>query len=94
MRICKHLGPLHHPDVAELLAREQRVDELLALLRVGVGQELLALGRRRQQADQVDVDAAEEHLVGADVRRDDVQLVELRVDVGVDVVERRASSGR
>jgi hypothetical protein len=85
----EQLGPLHDPDVAELLAREQRIDQLLALLRVRVGEELRALGRRGEQADEVHVHAAEERLVVAHLGRHDVELVELRVDVGVDVVERR-----
>ena len=70
------------------LAGEQAVDQRRSLVGVRVGQELLPLGGGRQQADQVDVGPAEERLVGADLRRDDVEPVELGMDERVDLVER------
>ena len=82
----QQFGPLQHPQFGELLAAEQFVDQLLALVRRLVVHEAVVLLRRRQQADDVDVDAAQERLVGAQLRRGDAQLLQLVVDERVDVV--------
>ena len=62
----QQLRPFHHPDLGELLAAEQLVHQRRRAFRVGVGEELLALLGCRQQADDIDEDAAQEGLVVAE----------------------------
>ena len=78
--------PLHHPQLGEFLAAQQLIDQLLALVRRGVGHELLVLLRRRQHADHVEVGPPQKDLVGAQFGRGDAQLAELGVNQSVDVV--------
>ena len=59
------------------------------LVRAGGRNEFLALVRRGREADDVEVGAAQEGFVAGKAGRDDAELVELRGDVAVDVVEGR-----
>ena len=83
---AEQLAPLHRPHVHELGPLQQCVDQCLALLRVLVREERVELLARRRQADQVEVNAAQELLVGTEVRRGEVQLLQLVEDERVDVV--------
>ncbi len=58
----QQVAPLQRPEVGELLALQQPVDQLAPLLRIGVGQKGAGLVRRGQRADHVQVDAAQEIL--------------------------------
>ncbi len=85
----EQLGPFHNPHLGELFAGQQRIHELGVLVRAGVRKEFLALLRRGREADDVEVRAAQEGFVAGKAGRDDAELVELRGDVAIDVVEGR-----
>ncbi len=51
----KQFGPLHHPDVNELFALQQFIDQLFAFERIGIGHELIVIFiNRRQSSGDVD----------------------------------------
>src|SRR5206468_622594 len=66
---AQQVAPLQRPEVDEFWPIEDLVDRFLALARAPVGEEGLDIFRRRQRADGVEVDAAEELLVRAQRRR-------------------------
>ena len=61
----EQLRPLHHPHLDELLPLEERVDEVLALGRIGAREERLQFVGRRERAADVEADAADEFVVAA-----------------------------
>ena len=82
----EQFGPLHHPELSELLALQERLDEQLTFVGMFVRDEGLEFGRLGVESHDIDVDAADELLVGADTRGHDTQAVEALVDGLVDVV--------
>lgn len=64
---------------------EQFVDQPVALVRAAVGQERSHFVRRRERADQVEIHATQEDVVGRKLRRADVQLSQ---PLAHDLVER------
>ena len=63
--------PLQGPEVDILRPLEERVDQSFALVGTGILEEPDELVRRGDQADQVEVDAAAEHGVAAELGRGD-----------------------
>ena len=85
----QELGPLHDPELGELLALEEGLDQLGALVGAGVGEEGADLRGRRVEPDHVDGHAAHVFLVRAEAGRQDAELMQALVDGAVDVVELR-----
>ena len=86
---AEQLAPLHRPQVDELFAVEQRVDQLHTFVFDSVGDEAIVFFTRRREADQVERDAPQERFVVADLGRSHVQLLELVEDERVDEVRFR-----
>ena len=82
----QQLSPFHHPELDELFAAEELIDELRALVFFLVRGEARVFFGGGKQADDVEVGTAQKDLVGAELRRGDPQLAELFVDQGVDIV--------
>ena len=80
----QHVGPHRRLQRRELRSLQQLIDEPRALVRLRIGDELAHCGWRRQRAEQVDMDATHELLVGA--RRStlrsrcDQRLAHMRID--------------
>ena len=62
---AEDVGELESPEVVELGPVEQPVDHLVAAIGLGRGEERLNLPGRGQDADRVQVDPADELLIGA-----------------------------
>lgn len=84
----EEFGPLHDPDFGELLAFDELVDELGTFVGGRVSEEAGALFAAGEETDEVEVDAADEVLVGGELGGDDTELVKFFVNVIVDVVLR------
>ncbi len=82
----QQLGPLHHPEFSEFLALQQLVHKGGALVGILVAHEFAHVGGLREDAGDVDKGATDEFVVGANLRRQDAQLVEVFVNEFVDVV--------
>ena len=82
----QQLAPLHHPQLDELLTRQQLIDQLFALGRIGVGHELLGFGGRRQHAANIEAHAANELRIAAQLGGLNPQPLQLVVDQLVDVI--------
>jgi len=82
----QQLGKLHHPHLDELLPPDQFVHELVALLRVNVGEKAVGLFARRHHARDVEKDAAHEHFIAAQLRWCEAQLLVFGEDESVHVV--------
>ena len=80
---AQQVAPLERPEIVELVAGEQAVDQLGA---VGFRQEGAGFVGGGQDADHVEVDAAQEDLVGGQGRRGHAHGLELGVDQVVDPV--------
>ena len=72
----QQIAPFHGPVVGELVALQQPIDQLAALVGAVVLEELRGLLRRGQGADHVQVRPPQEHLVGAELGRLDAQLLQ------------------
>ena len=83
---AQQLGPFHHPEIGELMPREQRIDELCALVRIGAGEKAVAIFGRGQHPDGVDENTAQKLLVAAQLRGNHAQPLEFPVDRAVDVI--------
>jgi hypothetical protein len=82
----QEVRPLGGPVIGVFRPLQERVHHPLALLRIAVGQKRAGLVRRRQAADDVQVDAAEEFLVVHRLGGRDRQRLELGPDQLVDEV--------
>src|SRR5437773_2268242 len=85
---AQDVGPFVREEVAVLRHLQQRVDQLIAFLRIAVGDKLLDLGRRRQRAADVERYAANEYFIRAQIARHDAELLPLLVRVLVDERDR------
>ena len=84
----EQFGPFHHPHLGEFLPVEQRLDELVAFLRVGIGEEFGQLIRLRQQSGDVQKTAPRKSLIGAQIGWGHAQLVQFVIHQIVDVIVR------
>ena len=72
----QQIAPLHGPVVGELVSLQQAIDQGPAFVGVFIFQELDHLFRRGERADHVEVDASQEHAVGAHLGRGQAQFLQ------------------
>jgi len=89
----QQVAPLHRPVVRELAACEEAIDERAALRRVSIVDERPCLVGGRQRPDDVQVGPPDEHGVGTQASRPDVQALQAGKDHLVDRVTRQDRSG-
>ena len=70
----QQIAPLHRPIIRELVTLQQAINQGAALVRIPVHQELRGLLCCGQRADDVEIGASDEHCVGAQIGRLNVQL--------------------
>ncbi len=66
---AKRLGELHGPELGELRTSQQAVDQLCTLGRIFRTEELDCFGLRWQQANRIEINAAQKVLVARQRRR-------------------------
>ena len=82
---AQQIAPFHRPVIGKFVALQQAVDEGGALAGRLVLQERSGLLSSGQRADRVEVDAAQEHRVGAGIRRLNAEPLEPLEDQRVDL---------
>ena len=82
----KQIGPTIRPVINELRPREELIDELVALVFDGAGEEGFGLGGRGQRADHIKMRAPGELAVRARRRGFEVELAQLREHELVDEI--------
>ena len=82
----QQVAPLQRPELGIFGPIEQAIDQLGALVRRRIREKRRRLFDRRRDADHVQIDAADEFLVRASRRRQELQLLQLLVHQLVDVV--------
>jgi hypothetical protein len=87
------VAPVEAPMLGEFVGGQQLVDQLGALVRALVGNELGDVGGHRQPAGQIEPDSADELLVGGALRRFDVGFLQLTVDEPVELGRRQGRRG-
>ena len=87
----QQVAPLHGPVIRKLLPLQQPVDQGPAFLRVRVLQELSRLLRGGQRPDDVQINASDEHSIGADIGRWNAQPLQPAENQLVDLVLGRQS---
>ncbi len=80
------VGELEGPEVDKLGALEQRIHQLHPLVGGLIGHETRNLFRLRQDPEDIEIDATDELLIGADFRRGNPHPVQLGEDRAVDQV--------
>ena len=83
----QQLGPLHHPELGKFFTLQEHVNQLGALIGALIRQERLHFRGLGIKPDDIDVDAADIFLIGAEARRGNAQAVQALVDRGVDVIK-------
>ena len=81
----QQIAPLHRPVVGKLLPLQQAVDQGAAFVRVRSARNSLGLLGGGQRADDVEIDPADKHRVGAQSGRLDAQLLQPVEDQLVDL---------
>ena len=81
----QEVGPLHRPDLAELLATQKRLDQRSSLVRIGIGQKPYGLLLSRKQSSDIHCSPTHKLLVGAKPTGRQPQLQEFRIDQCIDV---------
>ncbi len=83
---AQQVGPLERPKLGKFRPLEQAINQPAAFVGGRIGQKRFDLLRRGQNADHVQMDAADELAISTQGRRLDLQQLELFVDQRVDVV--------
>ena len=78
------VGPLHRPEVGILRPLEEPLNELLPLVRGGIGKERAGLGGGGERADRIEAGAAEERGVVAALRHRNAERGEAVVNEPID----------
>ena len=73
----EHIGPLQRPERREVITVDQLIDQQITLVGGRVRQICLSFGDSRQPASRVEVSTAQEFFVRANIRRQNLQLLQL-----------------